>query len=727
MHKFALIFVLLSSTAIPVGAYAQQNAPASAVHEVPPDSEMVYRTNLGRADDIKLLIQKGGSVDAKDNNGIGLLFLAAGRKDAEAVPLVELYLAQGLDLNDRDPEGRTPLFYAAKSGNTATVQFLLDKGVDSYALDNQSETARTAAYKAGHKEVVDVMDNFVRKKSQEVTEAYEQVNKELENRYKKLEEEHNKTTQLALEAEKQKAALELEAQQQKAILALETEKQRLETAKLKLEAAKQSLGNNSGSDTDSTASIPVPIPSTADSPTATPPTSTTALPPAAPASNGDESLEGLAKQTAEIQAQIDQTKATQLKSSEEYEKAIKLAEEEKKKAEEKRLVDTEKAIAEKINEANLKQTLKEQLHREALEAKRAEEELAAKMAAELSEEEAKLKAAADAEIEEAKKHQQTKEKEQSEKAAKALEEEFFDIEMERNLRAQLAAEMEWSEYEKSMTAPEKLKEPKAEDPATIKAKKELEEKLQQQKSELFSDLIFHNCSFQYWYFCYTTKQSTELEPEDLTKAIRVNKDKIETTQERLLGEFQVDANIIKDISETAKKIIYKQLDDIPSKRLRHEKGVGQISDVRKRCDEVVNNWDLFSSTTPPKKPNRGKTVNDTEPAPEEFPEQPVQENTPSPENTLYPQNTVQPGNTLYPDSTPGMMIQPKAPSPKFQAPAPVQQKAAPNKKSQSTIPSSKSSANYGLNIPASKSSANYGMQKNSSSQSKTSKKQKNQY
>lgn len=682
MHKFALILLLLSSTAIPVDAYAEKSPEAIDRYEIPPDSEMVYRTNLGRADDIRLLIKKGGSIEAKDNNGIGLLFLAAGRKDEEGVPLVQLYIEQGLDLNERDPEGRTPLFYAAKSGNAGTVKFLLDKGVDSYAVDNNAETARTIAYKAGHTDIVDLMDNFVRQKSQEVTDAYERVNKELEDRYKKLEEEHLKTAQLALEAEKQKASLELESQQQKAILALETEKQRLEAAKLRLETAKQSLSGPSDTTPDSPTSIPAPIPSTTSESSTVAVTTTTTEPskeekPATTTTTDlkKASLEDIAKQTAEIQAKIVEAKEAKIKMAADHEAALKQHEEEIKKAEEKKLSDTEKAIAEKINESNLTQTLKEQLRKEELENKRAEEELAAKLAAELSEEEALIKAA---------------EKEANEKAAKALEEEFYDIEMERNLRAQIEAERQWAEYEKSKSGSEAAVEADsnlAEDPAAIKAKKELEEKLQQHKKDLFSDLIFHNCSFQYWYFCYTTKQSTELEPEELTKAIRVNKDKIEAIQEQLLGEFQVDVSSIKEVSDTAKKRIYKQLDDMPSKRVRHESGVGKISDVRKRCDEIVHNWDLFSDPITYNNPDRSKknAKNPTQ-APDQLPDLQYQE----------PQQ-----------DTPDMIMEmPNQQQPNFQ---PAQEKPAPKKKSQINIPPSKSSANYGLNIPPSKSSANYGM------------------
>jgi hypothetical protein len=578
MHKFALIFVLLSTTAIPVGAYAQQNAEAVEVQNIPPDSEMVYRTNLGRADDIKLLIQRGGSIYAKDNNGVGLLFLSAGRKDSEGVNLVKLYLDQGLNLNEIDPDGRNALFYAAKSGNTETVQFLLDQGIDSYATDYYSETARTVAYKAGNKDVVDVMDAFVRLKSQEVTDAYEKVNKDLESRYKKLEEEHNKTSQLALEAEKRRAALEMEAQQQKAILALETEKQKLETAKLRLENAQKGIDS-------------------------TPPATGIANTPNA---DDSKSLEELSSETAKVQDQLKEAQQQQQKTQEEQAQELIRKQDSEKLAEEERIKTIEKQINEKINEANLTQTLKEQMHKEELENKKAEEELAAKLAAELKAGEFEQQSIEEESLSKEEQEKRKLEKEIADKAAKALQEEFYDIEVERNLQAQVAAELQWSKYEEEKVAAEKPPEKKAEDAEVLKAKKELEEKLAKQKNDLFADLIFYNCSFQYWYFCYTTKQSTELESEDLTKAIRANKDKVEVVQEQLLGEFQVDVKLIKDISDTAKRRIYKQLDDMPSKRDRHEKGVGQINDVRKRCDEVVNNWDLFSGTVQIKDPNRTK-------------------------------------------------------------------------------------------------------------------------
>lgn len=146
--------------------------------------EMVYRANLGRADDIRLLIKGGASAAATDSNGVPLLSLAAARKDAEALNVVRALLDAGVDINSKDQSGQTALFYAARSGNIDMVQLLMSRGISYYTPDNDNNIARTIAHNAGHDEVVQFMDHFVNEQTAQVNAQYEAANEAIKESYR---------------------------------------------------------------------------------------------------------------------------------------------------------------------------------------------------------------------------------------------------------------------------------------------------------------------------------------------------------------------------------------------------------------------------------------------------------------------------------------------------------------------------------------------------------------
>jgi hypothetical protein len=170
-------------------------------------TEMVYRANLGRAEDVKLLVDKGVSPDLTDPNGVPILALAAGRKDEEALNVVKALLRAKADINAVDTQGQTALFYAGKSGNGEVVNYLLEKGIDYNLMNDNGDTARTVAYRAGQPKMVETIDAFLVRQSEKVAKQYEDLNRELAVRYKQLDEDAQKQA----EASQQAAA---QAQQQ---------------------------------------------------------------------------------------------------------------------------------------------------------------------------------------------------------------------------------------------------------------------------------------------------------------------------------------------------------------------------------------------------------------------------------------------------------------------------------------------------------------------------------
>ncbi|CAF4434480.1 unnamed protein product [Rotaria magnacalcarata] len=53
--------------------------------------------------------------------------------------MIRLLVKYGADLNVRDEDGQTPLFYAANSGNISCLTLLLELGADRSIVNNDGE------------------------------------------------------------------------------------------------------------------------------------------------------------------------------------------------------------------------------------------------------------------------------------------------------------------------------------------------------------------------------------------------------------------------------------------------------------------------------------------------------------------------------------------------------------------------------------------------------------
>jgi ankyrin repeat protein len=72
---------------------------------------------------------------------------------------VKLLLDRGAEVNIKTGEGRTALMEAASRGHTATVQKLLDKDADIKAKDNSGNTALMNAVVSGNLQTVKILLN----------------------------------------------------------------------------------------------------------------------------------------------------------------------------------------------------------------------------------------------------------------------------------------------------------------------------------------------------------------------------------------------------------------------------------------------------------------------------------------------------------------------------------------------------------------------------------------
>jgi hemoglobin len=113
-------------------------------------------------DRVMLLLEKGATVDGGPSplcNVAGRYVMDRVQRSAESGRLVaELLLRRGADVNTpMGAEDQTPLHMAARRGNTAVAQALLDGGAVLEARDKKGETPLRRAVNCGHPEFVSLL------------------------------------------------------------------------------------------------------------------------------------------------------------------------------------------------------------------------------------------------------------------------------------------------------------------------------------------------------------------------------------------------------------------------------------------------------------------------------------------------------------------------------------------------------------------------------------------
>lgn len=86
-----------------------------------------YAVFINDQERVKLLIEKGADVNAKDIDSTTLLMAATDNNNME---ITKLLVEQGADVNAKDRDGDIAIFYAALNGNMEMVQYLIENGAD---------------------------------------------------------------------------------------------------------------------------------------------------------------------------------------------------------------------------------------------------------------------------------------------------------------------------------------------------------------------------------------------------------------------------------------------------------------------------------------------------------------------------------------------------------------------------------------------------------------------
>src|SRR6185369_17502889 len=148
-----LIFLLISPA-----AFAQQAGYTL-------DQELLYRINFGRADDVKILLDKGANPNAVSDVGEYALSIAIGREDSESAPIVRALLDKGANPNMYDKSNVYPIVNAVMSNKPLIVSNLMEKGADFHVKSPNGRTLIEIAKANNFKEMEKLLQDQIDKEA----------------------------------------------------------------------------------------------------------------------------------------------------------------------------------------------------------------------------------------------------------------------------------------------------------------------------------------------------------------------------------------------------------------------------------------------------------------------------------------------------------------------------------------------------------------------------------
>lgn len=108
---------------------------------------------------VRLLINAGADINAKDNTTTSTLMWAAIGEHAD---IVKLLIAEGVEVNAKAGDGMTALIYASSHRNSEIVKDLIAAGADITAQTKFGQTARDTAITYDKAENVKILDDAAR-------------------------------------------------------------------------------------------------------------------------------------------------------------------------------------------------------------------------------------------------------------------------------------------------------------------------------------------------------------------------------------------------------------------------------------------------------------------------------------------------------------------------------------------------------------------------------------
>jgi ankyrin repeat protein len=122
------LFCLLSALPfLAVGCKKKGSEPRQQASSEKVDAALLFAAEYGNIDQVRLLISKGGDVNAQDEKENTPLCRAV--KSGKMV-IVQLLVEAGADVNAMGKNGRTPLYMAVEKDNIAIAKYLIVHGAD---------------------------------------------------------------------------------------------------------------------------------------------------------------------------------------------------------------------------------------------------------------------------------------------------------------------------------------------------------------------------------------------------------------------------------------------------------------------------------------------------------------------------------------------------------------------------------------------------------------------
>lgn len=112
---------------------------------------LMRAAGLGNNQAIKILLEKGADIQAKDKNGNTALTWAVLEHDFPKT--IKLLLQHGAKVDEKNHDGITPLMWAAALGLKKSVKLLLEQKADPNLLDNKGRSAFAWAVRNGHTDI----------------------------------------------------------------------------------------------------------------------------------------------------------------------------------------------------------------------------------------------------------------------------------------------------------------------------------------------------------------------------------------------------------------------------------------------------------------------------------------------------------------------------------------------------------------------------------------------
>lgn len=120
---------------------------------------------LGLAHTVRILLENGADINAKDSNGSLVLHWAA--MNSSSAPIQILLLQENVDINARNNNKETALHCAAMNGHLEVIGELCKKGIDVMARDRDGWTALDWAAIEGHDNTLSMLLAYCKDPSQE--------------------------------------------------------------------------------------------------------------------------------------------------------------------------------------------------------------------------------------------------------------------------------------------------------------------------------------------------------------------------------------------------------------------------------------------------------------------------------------------------------------------------------------------------------------------------------